>query len=162
MRLGLGPALILPAVAAMAGCSGQAVQSPIPSPSPLPVPSPVACTVSVEPHDAAPGGWSVVVGKGLRTGEHISWSQAAEDGTLEGGWDTDGFEPIVPDARGGFGFGLGSAGPEGVGHTIEATITSDSCTAHVSWRIVADNEQTGPLPKATPAPPPKKPPIEPR
>ena len=55
-----------------------------------------------------------------------------------------------PDALGGFGFGLGSAGPEGVGHTIEATITSDSCTAHVAWRIVAENEQTGPLPETTP------------
>ena len=149
-RLGLGSALILPAVAALAACSGQAVPPPAASPSPMPAASTASCTVSVEPHDAAPGGWSVVVGKGFRTGEHVSWSQAAEDGTLEVGWDTDDFEPMRPDARGGFGFGLGSAGPEGVGHTIDATVTSDGCTAHVSWRIEAENEQTRPLPERAP------------
>jgi hypothetical protein len=136
---------------ALAACSGQAISSPAALPSPTPAASTVSCSVSVEPENAAPGGWSVVVGKGFRSGEDVAWTQAAEDGTLEGGWDTDGFEPMRPDGRGGFGFGLGSAGPEGVGHTINATITSASCTAHASWKIEADNEQTRPLPATPPA-----------
>jgi hypothetical protein len=111
-----------------------------------------ACSVSVEPEIAAPGGWSVVVGRGFQSGAHVTWSQAAEDGTLEAAWDSEGFEPLRPDRRGGFGFGLGSAGPEGVGHTITATISSASCSTQVSWRIEADNEQTRPLPAVTPTP----------
>ena len=94
----------------------------------------------------------MVVGRGFKQGERIEWSQAAEDGTLEGGWDTDGFEPMQPDDRGGFGFGLGSAGADAIGHTITATISSASCTTTASWRIEADNAQTRPLPAQTPEP----------
>jgi hypothetical protein len=151
MRSGLRSVPMVMALAVLVGCGGSAGQSPAPSASPPPATSGTACSVTVEPEVAAPGGWSVVVGRGFESGEDVSWSQAAEDGTLEGGWDTDSFEPMRPDWRGGFGVGLGSPGPEGVGHTITATITSDSCTAHVSFRVEAENEQTRPLPDTPPA-----------
>jgi hypothetical protein len=147
-------AVLIVVIAALAGCSGQPGQPSAGAPTSVPATSttPTAeCAVSVEPEVAAPGGWSVVIGRGFAPGEAVSWSQSAEDGSLEAAWDTEGFEPLRPDARGGFGFGLGSAGPEAVGHTISATITSASCTAHASWRIEAANEQTAPLPATSPA-----------
>lgn len=139
------------AVAACAGSGGAAPPNASP-PSAATPPTAASCSVTVEPAIAAPGGWSVVVGQGFKPGERITWSQAAEDGTLEGGWDTEGFEPMEPDFRGGFGFGLGSAGQDAIGHTINATITSPSCTTTASWRVEADNEQTRPLPPQEPEP----------
>lgn len=136
------------ALLTLTACAGPTGVSSTAAPS---MPAPFdSCSVTVEPAVAAPGGWSVVVGQGFKQGERIVWSQAAEDGTLHAGWDTDGFEPMQPDFRGGFGFGLGSAGADAIGHTINATITSASCSTTASWRVEADNEQTRPLPTQAP------------
>lgn len=156
------PSRALPIVAMLiAACSGQ---GPLPTPAPsvtttvgpsstalaTPHASTAGCTVWVEPAIAAPGGWQVVVGSGFEPGEDVTWTQAAEDGTLAAGWATESYEPMRPDRRGGFGFGLGSPGADAIGHTISATITAPSCTTHVSWRVEATNEQTGPLPTTSP------------
>jgi len=108
--------------------------------------------VTVEPAVSAPGGWSVAVGRGFEPGERLKWSQTAEDGTLPAAWDSDDLDLMLPDSRGGFGFGLGSPGQDAVGHTINATVTGASCTAHVSWQIAAENEQTRDLPATDPEP----------
>jgi hypothetical protein len=147
----VGSSTAAPSSTAASSATAAPSATAVPSIAATPVPS-AACAVTVEPEVAAPGGWSVVVGRGFKLGERIEWTQAAEDGTLEGSWDTDGFEPMQPDFRGGFGFGLGSAGPEAIGHTINATIRSASCTTTVSWRIEADNAQTRPLPAPSPGP----------
>jgi len=54
-----------------------------------------------------------------------------------------------PDDRGGFGIALSGIEEASVGHAINATVSSASCTAHVSWRIEATSEQTGPPNPAT-------------
>jgi hypothetical protein len=147
MNPGLRSVLIVTVLAALVACARPAA----PSVSPPPIPSAAGCSVVVEPEITAPGGWSFVVGRGFQAHERVSWSGAAEDGSLDAKWDSDGFEPMRPDGRGGFGFGLGSPDREGIGHTISATITSPSCTAHASFRVEADNEQTRPLPSDPPA-----------
>ncbi len=132
-------------------CNGSASPASPPPASATPPPSSTACSLRIEPEVGAPGGWSVVVGSGFKAGEKLSWSAAAEDGSLDASWDSDGFQLMRPDNRGGFGFGLGSAGEEAIGHTFHASVTSPSCTASASWRVDATNEQTGPLPTSEPA-----------
>jgi hypothetical protein len=164
VKVGLRSGLFVPMLVALGACAGQVPSAAAPvtaSPAALtpavsnvaaaPSASASSCTVSVQPDVVAQGAWSIIVGTGFAPGEPVRWKHAAEDGTLETAWDSDGYEAMRPDARGGFAFGLGGAGADAVGHTFTATISSASCTAHATWRIVAASEPTGPLPTTAPA-----------
>jgi hypothetical protein len=159
---GLASAFIWSCTGAPPAPSVPPATSPGPTPGPTPAltaasgssQAPVStsrtpCEVSVVPEIGAPGGWIVAVGSGFKSGEDVTWTHAAEDGSLAATFDTNDHGPLRPDDRGGFGIALSGIDEALVGHTMNATITSESCTAHATWRIEATNDQTGHADPAT-------------